>query len=79
MIKIFWLLPLALLLFTCSPEKKMQGAFREGQYQRVIEYYLKQIEKDPNNGKANYMVAESFLLSNRLKESEPFYARAKGN
>lgn len=69
---------LAIMVLNCSPEKKMRKAFKQGQYQRVINYYLDQIKKNPNNGKANYMVAESFRLSNRIKEAEPFYARAKG-
>lgn len=76
--KVFWLVGVSLMLVTCSPDKKMQKAFKEGQYQRVINYYIDQIEKNPNNGRANYLVAESFRLSNRLKESEPFYARAEG-
>jgi outer membrane protein OmpA-like peptidoglycan-associated protein len=69
---------LALILWNCSPDKKMKKAFDQGQYQRVINYYLQQVAKEPNNGQANFMVAESFRLSNRIKESEPFYARAKG-
>jgi len=69
---------IALLAFACSPEKKMKKAFDQGQYQRVINYYLDAIEKKPNDSRANYMVAEAYRLTNRLKESEPFYARAKG-
>ncbi len=76
--KYSWMVLLALLLVHCSPDKKMQKAFNQGQYQRVIDYYLSQIAKQPNNGKANYLVAESFRLSNRIKEAEPFYSRAKG-
>jgi peptidoglycan-associated lipoprotein len=63
---------------SCSPEKKMKKAFDGGQYQKVVNYYLDKIEKDPNDSRANYFVAESYRLSNRIKESEPFYARAKG-
>jgi peptidoglycan-associated lipoprotein len=69
---------IALLVSACSPEKKMKKAFDQGQYQKVINYYLDAIEKNPNDSRANYMVAESYRLTNRLKESEPFYARAKG-
>jgi len=53
-------------------------AMRFGKYQNVINYYKSVLEKDPNNSKANYYVAESYRLSNRIKESEPFYAKAKG-
>ena len=76
--KILWLLAVSVMVLTCSPEKKMKKAFNEGQYQRVLSYYLNQVAKTPNNGKANYYVAESYRLSNRLKEAEPFYGRAEG-
>ncbi|GAB1445256.1 OmpA family protein [Flammeovirgaceae bacterium] len=50
---------------------------RFGKYQNVINYYKHVLEKDPNNSKANYYIAESYRLSNRIRESEPFYAKAK--
>ncbi|HRK53819.1 MAG TPA: OmpA family protein [Cyclobacteriaceae bacterium] len=53
-------------------------SLRFGKYQNVINYYKSVLEKDPNNSKANFYVAESYRLSNRIKESEPFYAKAKG-
>jgi peptidoglycan-associated lipoprotein len=62
----------------CSPEKKAMKSFRYGKYEKVIDYYKGTLKKDPNNGRANYFLAESYRLSNRIKESEPFYARAKG-
>ncbi|MBL7872904.1 MAG: PD40 domain-containing protein [Cyclobacteriaceae bacterium] len=62
----------------CSPEKKAMKSFRYGKYEKVIGYYRGVLKKEPNNGKANYFLAESYRLSNRIKESEPFYARAKG-
>lgn len=67
-----------LLAAACSPEKKIMKTFKEGKYQKVINYYTNVLEKDPNNGLANFMVAESFRLSNRIKQSEAFYAKAKG-
>lgn len=51
---------------------------RFGKYQSVISYYKGVLAKDPNNSKANYYIAESYRLSNRIKESEPYYAKAKG-
>lgn len=51
---------------------------RFGKYQNVINYYKGVLAKDPNNSKANYYIAESYRLSNRIKESEPYYAKAKG-
>lgn len=69
---------IVLLLFSCSPEKKAQNAFKYAKYEKVISYYKGVLAKQPNNPKANYFVAESYRLSNRLKEAEPFYAKAKG-
>ena len=79
--KIFRLLSvlaIVALLVSCSAEKKMTKAFKQGKYQKVINYYTGVLERDPNNGTANYYVAESFRQSNRIRESEPFYAKARG-
>jgi peptidoglycan-associated lipoprotein len=73
----FLLVVLALLL-GCSAEKKANKAFRYGKYQTTIDIYKKQLAKNPNNGKANYFVAESYRLSNRIKEAEHFYEKAGG-
>ena len=66
------------LLAGCSAEKKTKKAFRLGKYESVIELNKKKLEKNPNDGKANFFVAESYRLSNRLKEAEPYYAKAGG-
>ncbi|PZR30460.1 MAG: hypothetical protein DI538_22630, partial [Azospira oryzae] len=70
------LLLVVLSLVSCSPQKKAQKNFKLAKYQNVINYYLKVLEKQPNNSKANYFVAESFRLSNRIKDAEKFYAKA---
>lgn len=49
-----------------------------GKYQKVINYYLGVLEKQPNNGRASYFIAEGYRLSNRIKQAEPFYAKAGG-
>ncbi|MFZ5970115.1 MAG: OmpA family protein [Bacteroidota bacterium] len=78
-VKVFFLLlAVGVLLAACGPEKKAAKNFRLGKYQNVINYYLNVIEKQPNNGKAHYFVAESFRLSNRIKQAEPFYSKAGG-
>jgi peptidoglycan-associated lipoprotein len=64
---------------SCSPEKKAQTAFKYAKYEKVISYYKGVLSKQPNNPKANYYVAESYRLSNRIKEAEPYYAKAKGH
>lgn len=65
-------------LAACSAEKKATKAFRLGKYQTTIDLVKEALEKDPDNGQANYLVAESYRLSNRLKEAEPYYAKAGG-
>jgi peptidoglycan-associated lipoprotein len=65
-------------LGSCTLEKKAQKSFNLGKYQKTINYYTGKLAKNPGNGKANYLVAESYRLSNRIKEAAPFYAKAKG-
>jgi peptidoglycan-associated lipoprotein len=65
-----------LLAVSCSVEKKALKAFNRGEYQNAIGLYQKTLSRNP--GKANYFIAESYRLSNRIKEAEPFYANAKG-
>lgn len=62
----------------CSPEKKAMKSFRYGKYESVISYYKGILRKEPGNGNANYYIAESYRLSNRIKEAEPYYAKAVG-
>src|SRR5687767_13074632 len=66
------------LLAGCSADKKATKAFRFGKYQTTIDIFKDQLKKDPDNARANYFIAESYRLSNRLKEAEPFYAKAGG-
>jgi outer membrane protein OmpA-like peptidoglycan-associated protein len=72
------LLVIVSLLISCGGEKKMTKAFKQGKYEKVINYYTDVLQKDPNDGNANYYIAESFRLSNRINMAEPFYAKAKG-
>lgn len=67
-----------ILLLACSPERKAMKSFRYGKYENVIDHYKGVIRKEPNNAKAYYYIAESYRLSNRIKEAEPFYAKAGG-
>lgn len=72
------IITLLILVAACSADKKATKAFRFGKYETSIELYKKKLAKNPNDSKANYFVAESYRLSNRLKEAEPFYAKAGG-
>ena len=71
-------LGILIVLAACSPEKKAMKSFRYGKYESVISYYKGVLRKQPGNGSANYYIAESYRLSNRIKEAEPFYAKAGG-
>ncbi len=66
------------LIYACGIEKKANKAFLHGKYQTSIDLYEKILQTNPNDGKANYFVAESYRLSNRIKEAAPYYERAKG-
>jgi peptidoglycan-associated lipoprotein len=72
-------LSIVFLIASCSPEKKAMKSFRYGKYESVISYYKGVLRKQPANGKASYYIAESYRLSNRIKEAEPFYAKAGGS
>jgi peptidoglycan-associated lipoprotein len=71
-------LVVVMLVSGCGVEKKAQKAFVTGKYQNSIDLYKKVLASNPDNGKANYFVGESFRLSNRIKESEQYYAKAGG-
>jgi peptidoglycan-associated lipoprotein len=72
------LICLVIVLAACSAEKKASKAFRLGKYQTAIDLYKSQLERNPEDGLANYLVAEAYRLSNRIKEAEAYYAKAKG-
>lgn len=65
-----------LLVVGCSVEKKAQKSFVRGEYQNTIN--LLERSKIGNSGKANFLIAESYRLSNRPKEAEEYYAKAGG-
>jgi outer membrane protein OmpA-like peptidoglycan-associated protein len=72
------LLLISLVLAACGTEKKATKAFRLGKYQTAIDLYGKLLAENPRDGRMNYFVAESYRLSNRIKEAEPFYQKAGG-
>ncbi len=69
---------IGILLMACSAEKKAIKAFRLGKYQTTIDLYKDQLSRNPDDGRVNFLVAESYRLSNRIKEAEPYYAKARG-
>jgi peptidoglycan-associated lipoprotein len=69
---------LLLLLAGCGAERKAIKAFKLGKYETAIGMFEK-IAKDPARApRANFFIAESYRLSNRLKEAEPFYEKSGG-
>jgi len=77
-VKVVAVIVIGLLLAGCSAEKKANKAFTLGKYETVIKHYKDVVKKQPNNGVANFYVAESYRQSNRIKEAEAFYAKAGG-
>jgi peptidoglycan-associated lipoprotein len=73
----FWILLACAFVWSCSPEKKAQKAFKLGKYQTSIDLYKKQLSGS-SAPRANYFIAESYRLSNRLPEAEQYYAKAGG-
>lgn len=71
-----WCFMLGLLAISCSTEKKATKAFKNGEYQNAINLFKKSKPREP--AKANYFVAESYRLSNRIKEAEEYYEKAGG-
>lgn len=74
-VTIFFVL-IGLLALACSTEKKATKAFVRGEYQNAIDLFKKSKPREP--GKANYFIAESYRLSNRIKDAEAYYAKAGG-
>jgi outer membrane protein OmpA-like peptidoglycan-associated protein/Tol biopolymer transport system component len=70
----YFVLVTLLLLGACSAEKKAIKTFKMGKYQTAIDLF----KKTGESSKANAYIAESYRLSNRVKEAEPFYAKAMG-
>ena len=55
--------------------KKGQKQFSSGEYQYAISTFSKVLEKDPDNKEANFYVAESYRLSNRIEKSSAYYEK----
>lgn len=56
--------------------KKANKKFKYAEYEVSKELYEKLLEKDYNVGEVNFKIAESYRLSNRIKESEEYYKAA---
>jgi peptidoglycan-associated lipoprotein len=70
---------LALFVSACGAGQylgKGDKRFEMEQYDKAIEYYKQALSNSKNPGEVNYKIAESYRLSNRLAEAEPFYKAA---
>jgi outer membrane protein OmpA-like peptidoglycan-associated protein/tetratricopeptide (TPR) repeat protein len=62
-----------------SGPKGADGSFELGEYNVAITAYEKMLEENPNDPRVNFQIAESFRLSNRLKQAAEFYETAFSN
>lgn len=70
---IIYIFGLVLLLQACT-NKSAQKSFEKGEYDRVVEKLRGRIKaEDPE---VNFLMAEAYRKSNRLKEAAPYYGNA---
>ncbi|WP_210416902.1 OmpA family protein [Echinicola soli] len=63
-----------LFLVGCtSLQQKGEKQFAAGEYQMAIGTFSKVLADNPDNSDANYYVAESYRLSNRIEDALPYY------
>lgn len=67
---------MAILVSACSVTKKAEKTFDRGEFQSSLEQFQKILEKDPNNGDVNFLLAESYRQSNRINKALPYYRKA---
>lgn len=81
-IKLFIFLIILSGCMTKAQKAFMKGdrKFKQGEYVPAIEYFKSSLEKGyPDKAGANYYIAESYRLSNKIQESEPYYKAAIDN
>ncbi len=59
--------------------KKANKQFKRAEYQESLKTYENLLNKGYNVAEVNFKIGESYRLSNRIKEAEPFYAAAIAN
>lgn len=71
---------LAVLLTSCNAGKmalkKGNKKYRRGEYNVAITFYEKAIDHKTSTARSNFYIAESYRLSNRIKEASPYYKAA---
>jgi peptidoglycan-associated lipoprotein len=68
----------AVLLSGCATSGSLKGdkRFAQGEYEPAIALYKADVAKGKNAPAANFRIGESYRLSNRLDQAEPFYKAA---
>jgi len=74
--RIIGILILGLFGAGCSPVKKAQKHFKNGEYNEAINAYAKLTNNQKLAGESNFMIGESYRLSNRIGQAAPFYSAA---
>ena len=73
---ILLLLGTLLLQVSCtSLQQKAQNQFSAGEYQMAINSFSRLLEKEPDNSEANFYIAESYRLSNRVEKAADYYEK----
>ncbi|MBC5774502.1 OmpA family protein [Pontibacter sp. KCTC 32443] len=70
---------IALFINACGASQylgKGDKRFEMEQYDKAIEYYKQALKSSKSPGEVNFKIAESYRLSNRLAEAEPYYKAA---
>lgn len=72
----YYLILITILSAGCtSLQQKGINQFSSGEYQVAISTFSQVLEKEPENPEANFYVAESYRLSNRIEKSAPYYEK----
>lgn len=76
-VNLFFFFVLFVLATACSPYKKGVKSYQQGEYQIAIENLEKALDKSKTDkARANFLLAESYRLSNRIDEAAPYYEAA---
>jgi peptidoglycan-associated lipoprotein len=76
-VNLFFFFILLFFVTACSTYKKGVKSYQQGEYQVAIENLEKALDKSKTNkAQANFLIAESYRLSNRIDEAAPFYEAA---
>jgi outer membrane protein OmpA-like peptidoglycan-associated protein/tetratricopeptide (TPR) repeat protein len=80
---ILYILLIIFIAPACNMNKKLvkkgNKKFDRGEYQIALDYYHKALNKGQDLGEVNFMIGESYRVSNRLKQALPYYQSAINN